>query len=104
MPEITVYGRRGCQQCRTTTQHLDRLDLPYRYVDVDTDQAGADTVTMLGYRTLPVVTAGDMHWSGYRHAHIKRLAENLATAPDPAEAAELEAAAEQYLTEGADHA
>lgn len=73
--EITVYSRPGCQQCRMTTQHLDRLGLPYTYRDVTEDDEARDIVTALGYLSLPVVTAGDMHWSGYRHAKLKLLGE-----------------------------
>jgi glutaredoxin-like protein NrdH len=73
--EVIVYGRPGCQQCVTTTRHLDRLGIPYLYRDVTDDPLWSDTVTALGYQSLPVVTAGDMHWSGYRNMKLKRLAE-----------------------------
>ncbi|MFR9767084.1 glutaredoxin family protein [Nocardia sp. SC052] len=94
---ITVYGKPGCQQCRMTTRHLDKLQVEYTYRDVTTDQDAHDIVTMLGYLTLPVVVAGDVHWAGFRHERLDRLAEIHAAAPDNAEH---EQAAEQYLTEG----
>ena len=96
MPEITVYGKPGCQQCRMTTRRLDHHNLPYTYIDVTTDPAGAERVTALGYTALPVVTVGDMHWSGFRLARLDRLAEVHATAPD---LTALDAAAVAYLTE-----
>lgn len=95
MLEIAVYGKPGCPQCMTTTQHLDKVGLPYRYRDVTEDPAALEVVTSLGYLSLPVVTVGDLHWSGYRHGRIKRLAEIHATAPD---LAALEPAAIGYLT------
>ncbi|MFG1794214.1 glutaredoxin family protein [Nocardia sp. NPDC049149] len=94
MLEIAVFGKPGCPQCKTTTQHLDKVGLPYRYRDVTEDQSAHDIVTALGYRGLPVVTVGDLHWSGYRHSRINRLAEIHSTTPD---LAVLEPAAIAYL-------
>lgn len=73
--EITVFSKPGCQQCAMTARHLDRLGLPYRYRDVTQDDEAREIVQSLGYQSLPVVTAGDMHWSGYRNTKLKRLAE-----------------------------
>ncbi|MEV0247928.1 glutaredoxin family protein [Nocardia sp. NPDC050712] len=94
MLEINVYGKPGCQQCTATTRHLARLGLPYAYRDVTQDPLWADTVTALGYQSLPVVTVGDLHWSGYRHDRLQRLAQIHADAPD---VAVLEPAATAYL-------
>lgn len=80
--EITVYSKPGCPQCTTTARHLDRLGLSYRYVDVTEDDDARAAVEALGYRALPVVTAGDMHWSGYRNTKLKRLAEIHGVATD----------------------
>jgi glutaredoxin-like protein NrdH len=76
MPEITVFGKPGCQQCRMTTRHLDRLHVEYTYRDITTDQDAHDTVTMLGYLTLPVIVAGNAHWSGFRDEQLDKLAED----------------------------
>ncbi|MEU1550253.1 glutaredoxin family protein [Nocardia sp. NPDC005745] len=97
--EITIYGQPGCQQCRMTTRHLDRLRVEYTYRDVTKDQDARDIVTMLGYLTLPVVVAGDVHWSGFRDERLDRLAEIYAAAPD---IAPLESAAVATLTEADD--
>ena len=94
MLEIVVFGRPGCQQCTATTRHLARLGLPHTYRDVTHDPLWADTVTALGYQSLPVVTVGDVHWSGYRHERLKRLAEIYSSATD---VAVLEPAATEYL-------
>jgi glutaredoxin-like protein NrdH len=94
MLEIAVYGRPGCQQCTATTRHLTRLGLPYAYRDVTADPLWSDTVTALGYQSLPVVTVGDLHWSGYRHSRVQRLGEIHAAAAD---IAALEPAAVAYL-------
>lgn len=95
--EITVFSKPGCQQCRTTCQHLDRLGLPYTYRDVTENDEARDIVTALGYLSLPVVTAGDMHWSGYRHAKLKLLGEMHGITAD---IGPLDAEAEAYLEDG----
>lgn len=82
MPEITVYGKPGCQQCHITRRALDKARLPYTYHDVSIDEAAHEVVTALGYQTLPVVTAGDMHWSGFRAGQLRLLAEIYPEAPD----------------------
>lgn len=95
--EITVYSKPGCQQCAMTAQHLDRLGLPYRYRDITEDDEARAAVETLGYRALPVVTAGDMHWTGYRNERLKRLAEVHGVATD---ISWLDEAAEAYLEDG----
>jgi glutaredoxin-like protein NrdH len=96
--EITVFSKPGCQQCAMTARHLDRLGLPYRYRDVTEDDEAYEIVEALGYKALPVVTAGDMHWTGYRHAKLKRLAEIHGITAD---LAPLDGDAESYLEDGA---
>lgn len=99
MPEITVYGKPGCQGCRLTTRRLTHHGLPHRYIDVTEDSDAGLTVTALGYMSLPVVTVGDVHWSGFRLDKLDRLAEIHASAPD---LVGLDAAAVAYLTEETD--
>jgi glutaredoxin-like protein NrdH len=95
--EITVFSKPGCPQCMTTARHLDRLGLPYRYRDVTEDDEAREIVQSLGYKALPVVTAGDMHWTGYRNERLKRLAEIHGVTGD---ISWLDEAAEGYLQDG----
>ena len=41
MPQITVYGADWCPLTRGTRLHLDKLGIPYRYVDIDRDRSAA---------------------------------------------------------------
>lgn len=95
--EITVFSKPGCAQCTMTAKHLDRLGLPYRYRDVTQDDEAYEIVQFLGYQSLPVVTAGDMHWTGYRNTKLKRLAEIHGVAGD---ISWLDDAAAEYLEDG----
>ena len=38
---IVVYGTRWCAQTQTVRRHLDRLRVPYRYVDIEQDPMAA---------------------------------------------------------------
>jgi glutaredoxin-like protein NrdH len=99
---ITVYGKPACQGCSATKRKLDKLGLPYTYRDVTDpeDPAAAHNVAALGYRSLPVVTVGDIHWSDFRDARLTRLAEIYS---GNADIGSLDTMAEQYLEEaGAD--
>jgi glutaredoxin-like protein NrdH len=95
---IKVYGKPDCSQCHMTTHHLDKLGLPYEYLDVTQDDDARDAVTLLGYRVLPVVVAGDMHWGSFRYDKLKQLASIHREAAD---VTELDGAAERYLADGA---
>ena len=61
MPELTVYGADWCPDCRRSTRLLDRLSVPFTYVDVDEDGAGLATMMSMngGRQSIPVVRIGD---------------------------------------------
>lgn len=95
--QITVFAKTtGCQQCVATKKQLDRQGTPYKVRYVDQDPAAADEVALLGYRAVPVVVAGDMHWTGFRHDRLIALGQLHAATTD---VTELDTAAEQYLAE-----
>jgi glutaredoxin-like protein NrdH len=52
--------------------------LDYEAIDISTDTQGRDFVMSLGHLQVPVVIAGDRHWSGYRPDHIADLAHDAA--------------------------
>ncbi|MBM4653830.1 glutaredoxin family protein [Rhodococcus hoagii] len=95
---ITVFGKPGCQGCKMTVRHLDKQGTPHQYRDVTTDPAAHEIVQALGYKALPVVTAGDMHWSGYSPDRLNTLGRVHAFAPDLTSRDELAAS---YLGETA---
>ena len=75
MPELlTVYTLPNCIQCTLTKHALNKAGLVYETVDLTSDQAAADLVTQLGYRSAPVVTVGADHWTGFRPDKINALA------------------------------
>jgi len=98
---IHVYGRPGCMQCKQTTRKLDKHGVPYTYVDVDDDAVAGALVDIYatknpGPKSLPLVTAGDQYWFGFRHERLARLIDIHHTSPD---ISSLDAVAAQYLEE-----
>ncbi|TDH45423.1 NrdH-redoxin [Mycobacterium eburneum] len=69
-----VYGRPGCVQCRYTTKELDRLAVPYIYVDISTDTEAAEAVAATGHTTLPVVVTEGETWAGFKPDKLRGLA------------------------------
>lgn len=63
MADLTVYGADWCPDCRRSKRLLDRLAVPYTYVDVDEDAGGMETMMALngGRQSIPVVVFPDGH-------------------------------------------
>lgn len=60
MAEITMFGAAWCGDCRRTKSLLDRLEVDYRYVDLEADPTAADVAREISGRTnIPVVVYPD---------------------------------------------
>lgn len=70
---ITVYSKPACPECLATKKYLDRKGLEYSVVDVTEDPGALEYVESLGYQSVPVVVAGDEHWSRFRLERIQKL-------------------------------
>jgi mycoredoxin len=60
---VTVYGTRWCAATQAVRRHLDRLGVPYRYIDIEENPAAAARVRWLAGGTLshPIVdVAGEV--------------------------------------------
>jgi glutaredoxin len=57
---ITMYGAQWCGDCRRSKSLLDRLDVDYDYVDLETVEDGADRARAISGRTsIPVIAFPD---------------------------------------------
>ncbi|PAU75318.1 glutaredoxin-like protein NrdH [Halomonas salipaludis] len=72
--KIEIYSKPACVQCTATYRAMDKQGLDYEVIDLSQDPSARATVEGLGYRQLPVVVAGDDHWSGFRPDRIQALA------------------------------
>lgn len=54
---VVVYGTRWCGQTQLLRRHLERLGVPYRYVDLDLDPDAADQLRWWtgGYASHPTL-------------------------------------------------
>ncbi|WIB72575.1 glutaredoxin family protein [Curtobacterium sp. MCBD17_026] len=70
MTSVTIYTKPDCFKCDRTKKFLSQKGVPYREVDVTTNDAALDYVTQeLGYSEAPIVVVDDEpenHWSGLR--------------------------------------
>lgn len=57
---VVVYGTAWCAASQMVRRHLDRLGVPYRYVDLELDPEAASQVAWLtgGYASHPTVSVG----------------------------------------------
>ncbi|ERK14377.1 Glutaredoxin-like protein NrdH, required for reduction of Ribonucleotide reductase class Ib [Serratia fonticola AU-P3(3)] len=74
---IIIYTKPDCVQCNATYRALDRQGIDYRVVDLTQDRQALNHVKSLGYQQVPVIIAGDDHWSGFRPDKIGALANAL---------------------------
>ncbi len=70
---VTVYSKPSCVQCTATYRALDRKGVSYNIIDLSQDPAMLGKISELGYREVPVVFAGEQHWSGFRPDMISAL-------------------------------
>ncbi|MGW3545871.1 glutaredoxin family protein [Nocardia niigatensis] len=76
-PSVTLYSKPNCGQCVATAKALAARGVPFVKIDVTTDENAANRVRSLGYQSLPVLVAGDMHWSGFQLSKVDQLAAAL---------------------------
>ncbi|MFE2994239.1 glutaredoxin family protein [Nocardia sp. NPDC059246] len=76
-PRVVLYSKPSCGQCITTAKALENRGIPFMKLDITTDNNAAARVRALGYQSLPVIVAGDMHWSGFQLTKIDQLAAAL---------------------------
>ena len=79
---VIVYGREGCYACKATTRQLERLSIPHRYRDIESDESARTVVESSGKTTLPMVDVTDNmelldRWHGLRPERICKLVNSI---------------------------
>ena len=72
---MIVYSKTACGKCVFTKKWLESKGIPYEEKRTDLDESARKEVEELGYQSLPVVVAGDMHWSDFRPDMLEKLVE-----------------------------
>ena len=59
-PSVVLYGTQWCGDCHRSRRLLDRLGVPYTYVDVNADPDAADWVRAnnRGFQSVPTIALG----------------------------------------------
>lgn len=70
---VTVYTKSSCVQCTATYTALDKANISYEIVSLETDPDALPFVKSLGYLQAPVVVTELDHWSGFRPDKIGEL-------------------------------
>jgi glutaredoxin-like protein NrdH len=59
MKTLTIYTKPGCQYCAAAKQYLNEQGITYNEVDITLNEDKADWLRNQGFRSLPVIYAGD---------------------------------------------
>lgn len=70
---IIIYSKPDCVQCNATYRAMDKHGIDYQVIDLTQDAQALSQVRALGYQQVPVIVAGDDHWSGFRPDKITAL-------------------------------
>lgn len=70
---VVVHTQPGCYQCVATHRRLTERGVEFEVVDVSVDPEALTRIKELGYSQVPVVIAGDAHWSGFDPDRIDAL-------------------------------
>lgn len=70
---VDVYSKPACVACDATYRAMNKAGIKYNTFNVIEDHEAGDFARSLGYQELPVVVAGEEHWSGFRPERIRNL-------------------------------
>lgn len=59
MKTLTIYTKPGCQYCAAAKQYLNEQGINYEEIDITLNEDKADWLRNEGFKTLPVIYAGD---------------------------------------------
>ena len=68
--KITVFGKKGCMQCKMTASIFTDNDIDFDYIDIEDVPDARDYISALGFQGLPVVICGGASWSGFQPEKI----------------------------------
>ena len=68
--KITVFGKKGCMQCKMTSSIFTDNDIDFDYIDIEDVPEAREYINGLGFQALPVVICGGASWSGFQPEKI----------------------------------
>ncbi|MDR2660759.1 MAG: glutaredoxin-like protein NrdH [Lactobacillaceae bacterium] len=74
MPNITVYTRADCVQCKMTKRFLEQNGVPFKIINIDEKPEFIAKLKANGHHQIPVVSVeGVEEFTGFRPDTLKRL-------------------------------
>lgn len=64
MKTLTVYTKPGCSHCVTAKEHLRKNDIEFAEIDAVATEGALDFLRNSGFKTMPVIFAGDRYIGG----------------------------------------
>ena len=71
--KITVFGKKGCMQCKMTASIFTDNDIDFDYIDIEDVPGARKYINRLGFQGLPVVICGGASWSGFQPEKINDI-------------------------------
>ena len=68
--KITVFGKKGCMQCKMTASIFTDNDIDFDYIDIEDVPEAREYISELGFQGLPVVICGGASWNGFQPEKI----------------------------------
>ena len=82
--KITVFGKKGCMQCKMTASIFTDNDIDFDYIDIEDVPEAREYINGLGFQALPVVICGGVSWSGFQPERINDIVDaGLWNKPNP---------------------
>ena len=82
--KITVFGKKGCMQCKMTASIFTDNDIDFDYIDIEDVPEAREYINGLGFQGLPVVICGGASWSGFQPEKINDVVDaGLWNKPNP---------------------
>ncbi len=70
---VTVYSKNNCMQCKMVKKWLGEHDVAFDEINIDEQPEYIQTVIDMGFRAAPVVTKGEISFSGFRPGELAKL-------------------------------
>jgi glutaredoxin-like protein NrdH len=75
---VVVYSNPNCIQCEQTKKYLTLKEIPFESKMIDKRPEIHSLIEEKGYRSAPIVVAGEDSWSGFRLEKLSALVERFA--------------------------
>lgn len=71
---VTVYSKNNCMQCKMVKKWLGEHHVAFTEINIDEQPEFVEKVIEMGFSAAPVVTKGEVAFSGFRPAELAKLA------------------------------